>query len=134
MLQSPTPQSVTQDPPEPETSRAPEPDNEPEVQPVGEKFSSPRLVQPEALVERPEAQSTPPAIEPELHLPSTLSTPINLPLRESRTELETAAHEPSLMPPAALQTQASSPPDRESSPETVLSEATGSHSSSDIKL
>ncbi|XP_053290777.1 eukaryotic translation initiation factor 4 gamma 3 [Pleuronectes platessa] len=123
LLESPTPQSVTQDPaPEPETSRAPEPDEAPEVQAVGERSSSPGLVLPEAPVERLEAQSTPPTSEPELHLLSTLSTPINLPLRESRTELETAAHEPSLVPPAALQPQASSPADREASSETVASD------------
>ncbi|XP_062244474.1 eukaryotic translation initiation factor 4 gamma 3-like [Platichthys flesus] len=97
-------------------------DEAPEVQPVGERSSSPGLMQPEAPVERLEAQSTPPTSEPELPLPSTLSTLVNLPLRKSRTEMETAAHEPSLMPPAALQPQASSPTDREVSSETVASD------------
>ena len=165
------------------------PDDAPKLQPVVQKSSSPGLVQPEAPVERPEANTpetepTPPASEPELPLPASLSTPVNLPLTaansserpsaresasshlssvgeqkpslappqppntdkplldsprtlaalsvaapkalnglaESGTELETAAHEPSLMPPAALQPQASSPAYREASSETLPSD------------
>ncbi|XP_034434993.1 eukaryotic translation initiation factor 4 gamma 3-like [Hippoglossus hippoglossus] len=165
------------------------PDDAPKLQPVVQKSSSPGLVQPEAPVETPEANTpetepTPPASEPELPLPASLSTPVNLPLTaanssdrpsaresasshlssvgeqkpslappqppntdkplldaprtlaalsvaapkalnglaESGTELETAAHEPSLMPPAALQPQASSPAYREASSETLPSD------------
>ncbi|XP_047198918.1 eukaryotic translation initiation factor 4 gamma 3-like [Hippoglossus stenolepis] len=168
----------------------PGPDDAPKLQPVVQKSSSPGLVQPEAPVERPEANTpetepTPPASEPELPPPASLSTPVNLPLTaansserpsareesasshlssvgeqkpslappqppntdkplldaprtlaalsvaapkalnglaESGTELETAAHEPSLMPPAALQPQASSPAYREASSETLPSD------------
>ncbi|XP_047195243.1 eukaryotic translation initiation factor 4 gamma 3 [Hippoglossus stenolepis] len=167
----------------------PGPDDAPKLQPVVQKSSSPGLVQPEAPVERPEANTpesepTPPASEPELPLPASLSTPVNLPLTvansserpsaresasshlssvgeqkpslappqppntdkplldaprtlaslsvaapkalnglaESGTELETAAQEPSPMPPAALQPQASSPAYREASSETLPSD------------
>ncbi|XP_053285581.1 eukaryotic translation initiation factor 4 gamma 3-like [Pleuronectes platessa] len=45
-------------------------------------------------------------------------------LAESETELETAAVEPSLMPPASLQPQASSPAYREASSETLPADTT----------
>ncbi|XP_053296316.1 eukaryotic translation initiation factor 4 gamma 3-like [Pleuronectes platessa] len=45
-------------------------------------------------------------------------------LAESETELETAAVEPSLMPPASLQAQASSPAYREASSETLPADTT----------
>ncbi|XP_062266209.1 mucin-2-like [Platichthys flesus] len=176
---SATSSAVNEDQPEPElSSSVSDSDDVPKVQPVGERSSSPGLMQPEAPVERLEAQPTPTTSEPELHLPAPFSTRFNLPLAatnsgecpshresvtcnlssaeeqepsvapprppstdeplldapktlaalsvaapedlnglaESRTELETASHEPSLMPPAALQPQASSP---EASTETV---------------
>ena len=146
------------------------PDDAPKLQPVGQSSSSPGLVQPEAPVETPEAQPTPPASEPELPLPASLCPPVNLPppqansterpsdresassdlssaeeqtpsaprtlaalceaapkalngLAERGTELETAAHEPSLVPPAALQPQASSPAQVPTPPSNQDSEA-----------
>uniref|UniRef100_A0A3B4Y9W4 Eukaryotic translation initiation factor 4 gamma 3 n=1 Tax=Seriola lalandi dorsalis TaxID=1841481 RepID=A0A3B4Y9W4_SERLL len=158
------------------------PDDTPKLEPVVQKSSSPGLVQPEAPVERLEANTpvTEPtsAVEQELPFPASTTTPVTPPLTaanaserpsaresaasasspsstvgeqkpsstpsqtpntdkplsdaprtlaalpapapkalnglaESGTELETAAHEPSLMPPAALQPQPSAPAYRE---------------------
>ena len=82
----------------------------------------------------PEASNSserPSAKEPATsHSPGTLAalsgaapTALNS-LAESETELETAAVEPSLMPPAALQPQASSPAYREASSETLPADTT----------
>ncbi|XP_040014741.1 eukaryotic translation initiation factor 4 gamma 3 [Xiphias gladius] len=160
----------------------PGPDDTPKLEPVVQKSSSPGLVQPEAPVERTEANTpvTEPtsAIEQESPFPALLTTPVTVPLTaantserpsarestasasshsstvgeqkpslappqapntdkpisdaprtlaaspapapkalnglaESGTELDTATHEPSLMPPAALEPQASAPAYRE---------------------
>uniref|UniRef100_A0A3B5AK85 Eukaryotic translation initiation factor 4 gamma 3-like n=1 Tax=Stegastes partitus TaxID=144197 RepID=A0A3B5AK85_9TELE len=162
-------------------------------QPVVQKSSSPGLVQPEAPLERLEANapvSEPsPTVEPELPFPSSLTAPVTLPLTvantserpsarestasasspsssvgeskpslappqmpntdkplsdsprtlaaspslapkalnglaDSGTELDASAHEPSLLSPAALQPQASTPAYREapSSSETLPSD------------
>ena len=159
------------------------------LEPVVQKSSSPGVVQPEASLERLEANtpvSEPPAtVEPELPFPASLTTPVSLPLTvansserppareftppasspssstgESKTslappqmpstekplsepprtlagspslapkalngladsgpELDTAAHEPSLLPPATLHPQASAPAYRDASSSETL--------------
>ncbi|XP_062254198.1 eukaryotic translation initiation factor 4 gamma 3-like [Platichthys flesus] len=109
--------SVSEDGSEPESSSVREPDDGPNLQ------TSP----PEAAIsnERPSAKE--PATS---HSPGTLaamsgaaSTALNS-LTKSETELETAAIEPSLMPPAALQPQLSSPAYREAAPETLPADTT----------
>uniref|UniRef100_A0A3Q0RYY1 Eukaryotic translation initiation factor 4 gamma 3 n=1 Tax=Amphilophus citrinellus TaxID=61819 RepID=A0A3Q0RYY1_AMPCI len=114
-------------------------DDLPKLEPVAQKSSSPGLVQPEAPLERLEA-NTPvsepsPALEPELPFPASLAdkplldtprtlaaSPLLAPkalngLAESGTELDTQAHEPSLQP------QTSAPAYREvSSSETLPSD------------
>ncbi|KAM7401729.1 hypothetical protein PAMP_017024 [Pampus punctatissimus] len=184
-----------QQPPQPLITGAsdtkPGPDETPKSEPVVQKSSSPGLVQPEAPVERLEADAPvtepPPTVEPELPFPASPATPITLPLtvantserpsaRESSasapspsssvgehkpslappqtpntdkplseaprtlaaslvpapkalngladagTELNTPAHEPSLLSTAALQPQASAPACREASSVTLPSD------------
>lgn len=167
------------------------PDETPKLEPVVQKSSSPGLVQPEAPVERLEA-NTPvtepsPTVEPELPFPASLTAPVTLPptvantserpsakesaasasspssssvgehkpsslappqtpntdkplseaprtlaaspapapkalngLADPGTELDTPAHEPSLLSTAALQPQASAPAYRQASSSETL--------------
>ncbi|XP_067442625.1 eukaryotic translation initiation factor 4 gamma 3 isoform X6 [Thunnus thynnus] len=169
----------------------PGPDETPKLEPVVQKSSSPGLVQPEAPVERLEA-NTPvtepsPTVEPELPFPASLTAPVTLPptvantserpsakesaasasspssssvgehkpsslappqtpntdkplseaprtlaaspapapkalngLADPGTELDTPAHEPSLLSTAALQPQASAPAYRQASSSETL--------------
>uniref|UniRef100_A0A673CDS2 Eukaryotic translation initiation factor 4 gamma, 3a n=1 Tax=Sphaeramia orbicularis TaxID=375764 RepID=A0A673CDS2_9TELE len=95
------------------------PDDTPKLEPVVQKSSSPGLVQPEAPVEKLEANApvTEPSsvVQPELPLPAPLTTPVTLPLTvantserpSSRESTATASspspsvgeHKPSLAPP-----------------------------------
>ncbi|XP_041804790.1 eukaryotic translation initiation factor 4 gamma 3 isoform X10 [Chelmon rostratus] len=203
-LQPPQPQQAhpggyTLEPPQPQqpqqplttgaSDTKPGPDDTPKLEPVVQKSSSPGLVQPEAPVERLEANApvTEPCstVEPELPFPASMTAPATLPLSvankserpsarestisasspspsagehkpslappqtpntdkplsdtprtpaaspapatkalnglaDSGTELDTPAHEPSLLSPAALQPQASAPAYREPSPSETL--------------
>uniref|UniRef100_A0A4W6DAS7 Eukaryotic translation initiation factor 4 gamma 3 n=1 Tax=Lates calcarifer TaxID=8187 RepID=A0A4W6DAS7_LATCA len=116
----------------------------PKLEPVAQKSSSPGLVQPEAPVERLKANApvTEPtsAIEPGLPFPASLTTPATLPLTAANTSERPSVREstasasssysstageqkpspPSLMPPAALQPQASAPAYREASSSETL--------------
>ncbi|XP_070814343.1 eukaryotic translation initiation factor 4 gamma 3 isoform X5 [Chaetodon trifascialis] len=206
-MQPPQPQQAhpggyTLEPPQPQqpqqplttgaSDTKPGPDDTPKLEPVVQKSSSPGLVQPEAPVERLEANApvTEPCstVEPELPFPASMTGPATLPLSvankserpsarestasasssspsvgehkpslappqtpnadkplsdtprplaaspapspkalnglaDSGTELDTPAHEPSLLSPAALQSQASAPAYREpSSSETLPSD------------
>ncbi|XP_044023847.1 eukaryotic translation initiation factor 4 gamma 3 isoform X1 [Siniperca chuatsi] len=114
-----------QQPQQPLTSGAldtkPGPDDTPKLEPVVQKSSSPKLVQPEAPVERlevnapvTEASST---VEPELPFPASITAPTTLPLsvankserppaRESTASASSPSspssvgeHKPSLVPP-----------------------------------
>ncbi|XP_029991010.1 eukaryotic translation initiation factor 4 gamma 3 isoform X11 [Sphaeramia orbicularis] len=113
----------SQQPQQPLTTGAsdtkPGPDDTPKLEPVVQKSSSPGLVQPEAPVEKLEANApvTEPSsvVQPELPLPAPLTTPVTLPLTvantserpSSRESTATASspspsvgeHKPSLAPP-----------------------------------
>ncbi|XP_053172576.1 eukaryotic translation initiation factor 4 gamma 3 [Scomber japonicus] len=90
-----------QQPQQPQTTGAsdtkPGPDETPKLEPVVQKSSSPGIVQPEAPVERLEANTpatepSPPA-EPELPFPATVAAPVALPLAAANTSERPSARE-----------------------------------------
>ncbi|XP_047438027.1 LOW QUALITY PROTEIN: eukaryotic translation initiation factor 4 gamma 3 [Mugil cephalus] len=108
-LQPPQPQQ----PQHPLTTGAadtkPGPDDTPKLEPVVQKSSSPGLAQPEAPVERLEANaplSEPsPAVEAELPFPASLTAPISLPLAVANTGERPSARESAASassPPASV--------------------------------
>ncbi|XP_030584963.1 eukaryotic translation initiation factor 4 gamma 3 isoform X2 [Archocentrus centrarchus] len=99
-LESPQPPQ-SQQPQQPLTAVAsdpkPGPDDLPKLEPVAQKSSSPGLVQPEAPLERLEA-NTPvsepsPALEPELPFPASLAGPVALPVAVANTSERPSARE-----------------------------------------
>ncbi|KAM3621369.1 uncharacterized protein V6R79_010350 [Siganus canaliculatus] len=191
-LESPQPPQAQQ-PQQPLTAgpsdTKPGPDDASKLEPIIQKSSSPGLVQPEAPVERLEANApvpdSCPAVEPELPFPAPMAAPASLPLSaaskserpspressasasspsplvgehkpslappqtsnidkplsetprtvaalptptpkalnglaDSGAELDAPAHEPSLVSPAALQTQASAPAYKEATSSDML--------------
>ncbi|XP_045931395.1 eukaryotic translation initiation factor 4 gamma 3 isoform X1 [Micropterus dolomieu] len=75
----------------------PGPDDSPKLEPVVQKSSSPKLVQPEAPVERLEANApvteSSSTVEPELPFPASITTPATLPLSVANKSERPSARE-----------------------------------------
>ncbi|XP_070759420.1 eukaryotic translation initiation factor 4 gamma 3-like [Enoplosus armatus] len=118
-LQPPQPQQPQQPLTSGVSDTKPGPDDTPKLEPVVQKSSSPKLVQPEAPVERLEANTpvteSSSTVEPELPFPASMTAPATLPLsvankserpsaRESTASASSPSssvgeHKPSLAPP-----------------------------------